>query len=157
MKNTSQSKNNVKVLYDCVKIDTEILLNIINNNIEIINLINKFHLNIKQEFHITIHYYGGIKENKIINNFEINQNRNIYIIGYYHDTNAIGLYVTLDTNDINQETDKYHITVAMNKYTKPVYLKELLNQSIQNNKIVFFKEPIIINGINKRIYNRTYK
>ena len=144
------NKDNQKVLYDCIRIDNQIIQNILNQNKEIVDIIDKNDFMLKDEFHITLNYYGGLKEThqNIDNSFKKDINKNARLLGYYYNEYAVGLYVKLDV----ENTEDYHITLALKKDIKPVYLKDLLKDNILLKNIKYFKIEIYILGLTKRVY-----
>jgi adenylate kinase family enzyme len=143
-----QSKTNIKNLkygvgYDAIVFDGLIFKNKILENESIKHKIDQNLLVAKDEFHITLHYYGCVSEDKA-SPFTSGTEYKIHIVGYVVDSNALALVVELP-DDVSEKPTTPHITFALGPNIKPVYSKTLIEKGAI--------EPldIVVTGKTKRV------
>lgn len=146
-KNAPKTKQNVT--YDSLDFDTKLIPLMTIPEIQMIVNTNEFI--IKDEFHITIRFYGSVPEEKCPE-FTENEDHEICIIGYAYDDKAIALVIEFTTS-IGNEIEFPHITFALKKGIKPVYCKEMVMNALASNQIVRFDEVIKIVGKTHRIFS----
>jgi hypothetical protein len=114
------------------------------------NEIKLSHLKIKDEYHITLKYYGKELENKI-GKFVDGVSYDITIVGYAVNSKAVAYMVELPSN-LDCHTIP-HITVALSNGTKASYSSELLNEALSTDTLITLEHPIVIKGFTRRIYH----
>lgn len=148
---TKETIKKLLVSYDGIHISNDDINNIIlSYNLN--NVIYTNNLQIKNEFHITLEYYGK----KLITHvceFIENETVTIEIIGYACDNKAIALYVNIPEKIKRINGNKFnHITLALSNNTPAKYSSELLEKAFLTNKIVILDKPHIVSGETFREY-----
>jgi hypothetical protein len=146
----NSSKNNTlspNVSYDAIIFNKESLEDIIKM---IYN--PKSNLILKNEFHITLEYYGSIKQSKAPF-FQENVEHAVIVKGYAMDNKALALLVEIVNYDgINETVKQYHITMALAPTIKAVYSGELIKTALHNNTFVQLTNHVL-KGTSKRIFH----
>lgn len=136
-----------KVLYDCITINTSDIIDAINNTKELSSEIKLNNLNIKDEFHVTLNYYGG-KLDTSLDKFNNDDKHKIKIVAYAVDIKAAACMVELPPQ-LNCEKIP-HITLALASPIKASYSSTLIEYAISSDTLINI-EPVYIEGITKRI------
>ncbi len=144
----------LSVQYDALLIDnTSLIIDY--------ELIRSYGLIMKDNFHVTLNYYGSTPESKLAP-FEDDIPYNIQVTGYAINHKAMAYMVKLDKSGILDDTNIskqrttpkiYHITIALKSGVPAVYSNELLQEAIKNNSLVLYDKPYTVIGRTKRIGN----
>jgi hypothetical protein len=152
MEDKAVAKVNEKKFVRTVSYDAIVFGNI-SHTIDMIdelgNEIKLARLKVKDEYHVTLKYYGKELENTI-GKFVDGIPYDIRIVGYAVNSKAVAYMVELPSK-LDCHTIP-HITVALSNGTKASYSSELLNEALSTDTLIMLDHPIMIKGVTRRIY-----